>query len=94
MSNTRQIQPIQIWTSEGEKSINTLALVNFFDYKFDDGAGKIEYKLINVDLEIGATELFTGNLDIPSSVIQQWGASDDIVWEYVIDKLGLTIINQ
>jgi hypothetical protein len=89
MSNTKQIQPIQIWTPEGEKSINTLALTNFFDYHFDNGAGKVEYKLISVDLEIGATELFIGNIDIPASIIQQWGSSDDIIWEHVATTLNL-----
>jgi hypothetical protein len=91
MSNTRQIQPIQIWTSSGNKEINVLALTNFFDYHFDNGSGKVEYKMINAD-PLGATEYFIGTIDIPASVIQQWGASDDIIWEYVASELGLTLI--
>lgn len=93
MSNTRNIQPISTWTPEGEKSMTILALSNFFDYHFDDGGGKVEYKLIGVDSNTGsAVEYFIGILDIPSSVIQQWGTSDDIIWTYVTTTLGITLV--
>ena len=90
--NTRHIQPITTWTPEGEKTINLLALSNFSDYHFDDGSGKVEYKLIGADLELGATEYFTNKLEVPASIIQQWGADDTIIWDYVASTLGLTII--
>jgi hypothetical protein len=93
MSNTRQIQSVQIWTPNGEKSIDTLALTSFFDYHFDEGSGKCTYKLISSDEINGATELFTGDLEIPSNIIQQWGADDTIIWDYVANSLSLTIIN-
>jgi hypothetical protein len=92
MSNTRQIQPINIWSPDGEKQINTLALTNFFDYHFDDGSGKVEYKLISVDSDLGATEYFVGNIEIPSSIVQQWGADDTIIWDYVATALNLTLV--
>jgi len=93
MGNTRNIQPIATWTPEGEKSMTILALSNFFDYHFDDGSGKVEYKLIGVDSDTGsAVEYFIGTLDIPSSIIQQWGASDDIIWTYVTAILGIILI--
>jgi hypothetical protein len=92
MSNTRQIQPIQIWTSSGNKEINVLALTNFFDYHFDNGSGKVEYKMINADPLLGATEYFIGTIDIPAFVIQQWGADDDIIWDYVANALGLIFV--
>ncbi len=93
MSNTRQIQPITTWTPEGEKTITVLALSNFFDYHFDDGAGKVQYKLISVDSELGATEHFVGIIDVPASVVHQWGADDGIIWNYVATALNLTIIS-
>jgi len=91
--NTRNIQPIPTWTPEGEKSMSILALSNFYDYHFDDGSGKVEYKLIGVDDNTGsAIEYYTGNLDIPASIVQQWGVSDDIIWNYVTTTLGIIII--
>ena len=105
MSNTRQIQPVQIWTPSGQKEASVLTLVNFFDYHFDDGAGKVSYKLIGmvsntttddngntINLPASAVEYITATLDIPSNIIQQWGASDDIIWNYVAQQLNLTLI--
>lgn len=90
--NTREIQPIQVWNPSGNKTVTFLALTNFFDYHFDNGTGKIEYKLISADPDLGATDCFVGILDIPASIIQQWGPSDDIIFDYVADTLGLTIV--
>lgn len=90
--NTRTIQPITTWTPSGEKTINLLALSNFSDYHFDDGSGKVEYKLIGADPELGATEYFVDKVEVPASIIQQWGADDTIIWDYVASTLGLTII--
>lgn len=90
--NIRQIQPITTWTPSGEKTANFLALSNFFNYHFDNGSGNVEYKLINVDPELGATEFFSGAVEIPAEIIQQWGESDDIIWQYVANALGLTLI--
>lgn len=92
MSNTKKIQTIQIWSPTGQKSIDTLSLTNFFDYHFDDGNGKIQYKLISSDELNGATDVYTSILEIPSDIIQQWGASDDIIWDYVAEQLGVVFI--
>lgn len=90
--NTRQIQPITAWTPEGQKEISVLALSNFSDYHFDNGSGIVEYKLISVDLELGATEHFIGKIEIPSSIVQQWGADDEPIFQYVAQTLGITLI--
>ena len=91
--NTRQIEPIQVWTPNGTKTITVLALSNFFDYHFDDGSGKVEYKLVSVNIELGATEHFVGIIEVPASVVHQWGTDDSIIWNYVSTTLNLTIIS-
>ena len=90
MGNTKQIQPVSIWTKNGNKNATILALVNFFDYHFDNGNGKVNYKLIGMESEV-AVEYASENIEIPSSIIQQWGASDDIIWNYIVTTLGLII---
>ncbi|MFN5250652.1 MAG: hypothetical protein ACK5DE_06360 [Bacteroidota bacterium] len=40
-----------------------------------------------------AYDYFLGTVEIPASVVQQWGASDDIIFDYVANQLNLTIIN-
>jgi hypothetical protein len=93
MSNTRQIQPVQIWTATGQKEASILALTNFFDYHFDDGNGKVNYKLIGMEGEpASAFEYITANIEIPASIIQQWGADDSIIWNYIAEQLNLTLI--
>ena len=32
---------------------------------------------------------FSGTIEIPPNIIQQWGTSDDIIWTYVLNTLGL-----
>lgn len=105
MSNTKQIQPVQVWTANGQKEVSILALTNFFDYHFDDGGGKVTYKLIGmvsntttdqdgntINLPASAVEYIIADLNIPSSVVQQWGADDSIIWNYVANSLNLVLI--
>ena len=93
MSNTRQIKPVQIWTANGQKEASVLALTNFFDYHFDDGNGKVTYKLIGMEGEpASAIEYITADIEIPSSIIQNWGADDSIIWNYVAEQLNLELL--
>jgi hypothetical protein len=108
MTNTRQIQPKQIFTTNGEKNATILSVYNFFDYHFDGGSGKVSYSLLGMEsagtqtLEDGtvvtlpesAIAYFSGNLDIPASVVQQWGESDEIIFSYVASTLNLIMYPQ
>jgi hypothetical protein len=93
MSNTKKIQPITVWSINGQVQVNCLALINFFDYHFDNLDGKVSYVLIETNDELGATEHFTGNVEIPPHIMQQWGTDDSIIWDYVIEKLNLVVID-
>ena len=89
--NTRQIQPIQSWSpEEGNITIDILCLKDFLHYFFDGGGGIVSYSLSNSQTQL---DYFSGNIEIPSNIIQQWGASDDIIFDYVANALSLTIIN-
>lgn len=106
MANTREIQPKEIWTPTGNVSAVYLGLVNFYGYHFDDGPGTVEYTLIGmqdngsfVDDEgntivnpPSAVDLFKGALQVPAATVQQWGTSDDIIFEYVATTLSLTLV--
>jgi len=96
--NTKIIEPVSVWTMNGPKNATILSLANFFNYHFDEGAGTVEYLLLGME-SIGenpesAVEYYKANLEIPSSVIQQWGADDSIIWNYVIQQLGLVEVTQ
>jgi hypothetical protein len=86
--NTRQIQPITTWSPEtGDTSLDTLCLKDFYHYSFDDGGGKVSYTIQANELDI-----LSGTIDIPSSIVQQWGADDTIIWNYVATTLNLTLL--
>ena len=91
--NTRLIQSKIIWTSSGEKIATILALTNFSSYRFDNGSGLVNYKLVGMEGNPeSAFDYYFGQIEIPANIIQQWGASDDIIFNYVANQLGLTII--
>jgi hypothetical protein len=104
--NTRNIQPITIFTVEGQKEVSLLSLVNFCGYDFLNGGGYVTYWLSNLSpttttinedgneqINPGSyTTVLENQLLIPSNIIQQWGADDDIIFVYVASALGLTII--
>jgi hypothetical protein len=89
--NTRNITPITSWSPEnGNITVDKLILKDFIHYFFDGGSGWVSYALQDSSTQM---EYFAKNMEIPSSTIQQWGASDDIIFEYVANQLNLTIIN-
>jgi hypothetical protein len=91
--NTRQIQPKNIWTPSGEKVAIYISLFNFSGYHFDNGSGVVDYKLIGMEGEpASAIDYFVGEVEIPTETIQNWGASDDIIFAYVANKLGLQYV--
>ena len=107
MSNVREIFPqVPIWTSSGNKNAKYLALTDFFNYHFDNGGGIVTYKLIGeqdngtsvlddgtiIQNPTSLVDLFQGNLNIPSEIVQQWGESDEIIFIYVASQLNLTLI--
>lgn len=88
--NTRNITPITSWSPEnGSITIDKLILKDFVHYFFDGGSGWVNYSLGDSSTDL---EYFAKTIEIPSSTIQQWGASDDIIFEYVANALGLTLI--
>jgi hypothetical protein len=89
--NTRKIEATDTWSPEiGNVTLDTLVLKDFHHYFFDGGSGLVSYCLKNSASDL---EYFNANIQIPSTTLEQWGASDDIIFNYVATQLGLTIIN-
>ena len=96
--NTRQIQPKSVW-ADGEKTANILALSNFTNYHFDGGSGKVHYTLAGMEDRITesdsyqvAVDYYSGIVDIPADVINQWGSSDEVIWNFVANELNIQFI--
>jgi hypothetical protein len=86
----KEIQVIHIWSPIGVRDIKYINLIDFSGYKFDDGIGYVTYTLIGLDL----ISYYENQIEIPASIIQQWGADDSIIWNYVIQQLGLVEVTQ
>jgi hypothetical protein len=86
--NTRTIEPIEIWSPGGQRAVNEISIHDFYGYKFDNGVGNVDYTLKNSNGET----YYTGTVEVPANIIQQWGEDDSIIWDYVADTLGLTLI--
>jgi len=88
--NTRNITPITSWSPEnGTITLDKLMMKDFIHYFFDGGSGWVNYSLQDSSTQL---EYFNKTMEIPSSIIQQWGASDDIIFNYVAQQLNVTII--
>jgi hypothetical protein len=92
--NTKQIEPLEIWTQSGNVSATLIAFTDFYDYHFDNNSGKVNYQLLTFIEDEGYDVVFSGTLSIPASIIQQWGTDDDVIYNYIIATLGLTSLNK
>jgi hypothetical protein len=93
--NTRIIEPVTTYTTDGVKTLDLLSLVNFCGYNFLNSSGIVSYILsgkITVDGIDSYVEYIHNTLEVPANIIQQWGADDNIIFVYVASALGLTII--
>ena len=86
--NTRDIQQFDIWSPQGLQPVNKLKFLTFYGYEFNDGPGYVDYQLLGPNNEMQ----YQATLLIPESIVQQWGADDDVVWDYAANTLGLIIL--
>lgn len=86
LQNEKQISPVSIWVFGEDKIADILRLVVFTGYDFLGNSGQVSFELRN-DLEL----IFNGAVEIPDAIIQQWGADDQIIFDYVAQQLNLTL---
>lgn len=88
--NTRNIQPVEFWTPEGNQSAGEILLYNFHGYNFDGTDSVVSYKIGNTAETGKWTSLSEGSVKLPDEVVQAWGEDDEPIFDYVIAQLGLT----
>jgi len=82
-----------------EREINPATLVridNYTGYNFIDSGGLVEYTICEyieqyapdgIEYTYIKVPLFSDTMSLPFSLVNQWGASDEIIFEYVIDHV-------
>lgn len=87
-NNEREISPINTWVNGMVKSGNILMINAFISYDFLGGTSLISYSIVNESRQAIAG----GDVNIPFSVVNQWGADDQIIFDYVAQQLNLILV--
>ena len=89
--NERKIIRQKIWLNGVDSFANILAIDGFSGYNFIDNPGQIHYNMIAYDSTTDErTRILSGVLPLTMAVIANWGADDQIIFDYVATELGLT----
>lgn len=94
MINTRKINAINFWSKDGNKSADTILLYNFHGYNFDGTPSWVSYKLGVIEQldeeSVRFVSYFDGSVPVPNNIVQNWGADDEPIFDFVISELNLT----
>lgn len=87
--NTRNIQPIAFWSPSGTDEADQIQLYNFHGYDFNGLDSYVSYRMMSsADKHV----IYEGTVKVPASVVDQWGADDQPIFDFVLTELGLTSI--
>jgi hypothetical protein len=82
-----------------EREINPATIVridNYLGYNFIDNGGIVEFTICEyieqyapdgIEFTYIKIPLYSDAIDLPFSLVNQWGASDEIIFDYVIDQV-------
>lgn len=95
--NTINIEPIAKWTKYGWKEATMLKIFNFHDYNFDGhNSSKVHVHLCEQMVvdggEIIMNPLYAETIELPDEVVQNWGADDQPLIDYVISQLPDVVV--
>lgn len=95
--NKRKIQTLSFWTTSGVKQADHFMLYNFHRYNFDGSPSMVSYKLGYLE-QVGENpeyfvSLYEGTVSLPDAVVQEWGADDEPIFDYVKEELNLEYDN-
>jgi hypothetical protein len=94
--NEREITPISIWSQGFTYQANVLKLCLYTGYDFIASAGQVHYDLIqheeDVDGSILETILAEGNIPMTYTLVANWGADDQPIFDYVAQELQLILV--
>lgn len=96
--NEIRIQPINTWVNGVIKTLTVFKLDNYFQYDFLMWPGRVHYCLCeyNTFTDDNGVEypnhitIIDGNVDLPLTLIENWGTDDTPIFDYVLTQLGLT----
>jgi len=87
------IEPISTWLDGETKSLTIIRFNYYSQYDFNGNAGHVNYSLceeiIKEDITYYAS-IINGSINLPWSVVENWGQDDTPIFDYVLQQLQLT----
>jgi hypothetical protein len=95
-ANQREIVSFDIWKEGVFHPVNVLKLGSYSGYDFIASPGQVHYDLIHheqdVDGSIIEMVVADGYVPLTFALVQQWGADDQIIFDYVAQELAITLV--
>jgi len=104
--NEIKIQPITTWVNGESKTLDVLRLDNYFQYDFLMCPGRVHYCICETYTSISTDDngnqsqvdqyrsIIDGNVELPWSIVEDWGTDDTPIFDYVLQQLNLTRYEQ
>jgi len=86
---TKQFLSKQIWSSSGLQTIDTIKLTGYNGYDFNGSMGRVFYAIGKMQDNIFIPYI-EENIELPAEIVNNWGADDEPVINFVMNKLGLS----
>ena len=91
--NDRAIARIQIWLNGVTSTAVILNLDGYSGYNFLDSYGSVHWNLVAWDAVTDEkTNIISGVTPLDENTVENWGSSDQIVFDYVAQQLNLTLV--
>lgn len=91
--NERLIEPIKTWSNGVLYTSNIISIDGYSGYDFKEQAGEVQYSLISHDSGTGnKISVIQGIVRLTFSTVENWGSDDQIIFNYVANKLNIVLI--
>lgn len=95
-ANQREIVTFDIWKEGVFHPVNVLKLSVYMGYDFIASPGQVHYDLIHHEVDVDGSifeeVVAHGYVPLTFALVQQWGADDQIIFDYVAQELSITLV--
>ena len=86
--NEREITPLNLWINGVSSTATIIKLDGYSGYNFVDSPGEAHYILTDSD----KNSIVQGVVELDWQTVADWGADDQVIFDYVAQQLNLTLI--
>lgn len=91
--NEREIAPVNIWLNGVSSTAVIFSLDGYSGYNFVDNPGQVHYNMLSYDPGTDTkTIVLAGVASLDWTTVENWGADDQVIFNYVAAQLNLTLV--